>query len=54
MHIMLFDLKQPLKLGDRVPLVLSVQPAGASAGMSLTTLNIEAEVRPIPPSAHAH
>jgi copper(I)-binding protein len=54
MHIMLFDLKQPLKSGDKVPLVLSVQPSGPSAGMSLTTLNIEAEVRPVPPSAHSH
>ena len=40
-HLMLIDLKQPLKPGDKLPLVLSVQ----SSGMSLTTLNIEAEVR---------
>lgn len=41
LHVMLMDLKQPLKPGDKVPLVLSVQ----SSGTSLTTLNIEAEVR---------
>ena len=40
-HLMLVDLKQPLKPGDKLPLVLSVQ----SSGMSLTTLKIEAEVR---------
>jgi copper(I)-binding protein len=40
-HLMLVDLKQPLKAGDKLPLVLSVQ----SSGMSLTTLKIEAEVR---------
>jgi copper(I)-binding protein len=41
MHVMLVDLKQPLKAGDKVPLTLSVQ----SSGTSLTTLKIEAEVR---------
>jgi copper(I)-binding protein len=41
MHVMLVDLKQPLKPGDKVPLTLSVQ----SSGTSLTTLKIEAEVR---------
>ncbi|HUP93272.1 MAG TPA: copper chaperone PCu(A)C [Burkholderiales bacterium] len=40
-HLMLVELKQPLKPGDKLPLVLSVQ----SSGMSLTTLKIEAEVR---------
>ena len=45
MHLMLIEVKQPLKAGDKVPLVLSIQPAGASAGMSLTTLNLQAEVR---------
>jgi copper(I)-binding protein len=43
MHVMLVDLKQPLKAGDKVPLTLSVQ----SSGMSLTTLKIEAEVRAV-------
>ena len=46
LHLMLIDVKQPLKAGDRVPLVLSIQPGGPSAGMSLTTLNLQAEVRP--------
>jgi hypothetical protein len=40
-HVMLVDLKQPLKAGDKVPLTLSVQ----SSGTSLTTVKIEAEVR---------
>ena len=43
MHLMLLDVKQPLKPGDRVPLTLSLQPSG----MSLTTLKIEAEVRAV-------
>jgi copper(I)-binding protein len=42
-HVMLVDLKQPLKPGDKVPLTLSVQ----SSGTSLTTLKIEAEVRAV-------
>ena len=46
LHLMLIDVKQPLKAGDKVPLVLSIQPSGPSAGMSLTTLNLQAEVRP--------
>lgn len=41
-HLMLVDLRQPLKAGDKLPLVLSVQPP---SGMSLTTLKIEALVR---------
>ena len=49
-HLMLLDLKQPLKPGDRVPLVLSVQ----SSGTSLTTLKIDAEVRPITDVPHSH
>ncbi|MGZ5173619.1 MAG: copper chaperone PCu(A)C [Burkholderiales bacterium] len=51
LHVMLVDLKQPLKEGAKLPLVLSVQ----SSGTSLTTLNIEAEVRGIdgsPPHQH--
>jgi copper(I)-binding protein len=54
MHIMLIELKQPLKVGDKVPLVLSIQPTGAAAGMSLTTLKVEAEVRTAPASPHSH
>ena len=50
-HVMLVDLKRPLKAGDKVPLVLSVQ----SSGSSLTTLKIEAEVRDgDPAAAHKH
>jgi copper(I)-binding protein len=41
MHVMLVDLKQPLKVGDKVPLTLSVQ----SSGSSLTTLKLQVEVR---------
>ena len=44
-HLMLIDVKQPLRVGDKVPLTLSVQPTGSAAGMSLTTLQLEAEVR---------
>jgi periplasmic copper chaperone A len=40
-HLMLLDLKQPLKPGDKLPLVLSIQ----SSGTSLTTLKLEAQVR---------
>ncbi|MGZ9079432.1 MAG: copper chaperone PCu(A)C [Burkholderiales bacterium] len=43
LHLMLIDLKRPLKAGDKLPLVLSVQ----TSGTSLTTLNIEAEVRAV-------
>jgi copper(I)-binding protein len=49
LHLMVFDLKQPLKAGDKLPLVLTIQPAGASA----TTLKIEAEVRAAA-GGHAH
>jgi copper(I)-binding protein len=41
LHLMLIDLKRPLKAGDKLPLVLSVQ----TSGTSVTTLNVEAEVR---------
>lgn len=51
LHVMLVDLKQPLKAGDKVPLTLSVQ----SSGTSLTTLKIDAEVRAGTPAAtHQH
>lgn len=49
-HVMLVDLKQPLKAGDKVPLTLSVQ----ASGMSLTTVKIEAEVRAAGADSHAH
>ena len=54
LHLMLFDLKQPIKPGDKVALTLSVQPSGATAGMSLTTLELQAEVRPAAAGAHTH
>ena len=41
MHLMVLNLKQPLKAGDKLPLVLTIQGAGASTA----TLEIEAEVR---------
>jgi copper(I)-binding protein len=50
MHLMLEELRQPLKAGDRLPLVLSVQPSG----MSLITVNVQAEVRPISGAQHNH
>ncbi len=46
-HLMLLDLKQPLKPGDNLPLVLSIQ----SSGTSLTTLKLEAQVRALDGSA---
>ena len=51
-HLMLVDLKQTLKVGDRLPLVLSVQPADVGPS-SLTTITLEAEVRPSAGS-HSH
>jgi copper(I)-binding protein len=51
MHLMLVDLKQPLKAGDNLPLVLSIQ----SSGSSLTTLKVEAQVRALDGSdPHQH
>jgi copper(I)-binding protein len=50
MHLMLEDLKRPLKNGDRVPVVLSVQPSGTS----LVTVNVQAEVRADAPGAMNH
>ena len=51
MHLMLFDLTRPLKVGDKVPLTLSVQEA---AGASPATVQVELEVRAIAPSSHHH
>ena len=53
-HLMLFDLKQSLKVGDVVPLTLNVQPTGPTAGMSLTTITLQAEVRAADGAAHKH
>ena len=54
LHLMLLDVKQPLKVGGKVPLTLSVQPSGATAGMSLTTIDLEAEIRAAHGGAHKH
>ena len=53
-HIMLFELTQPIKLGDKVPLTLSIQEAGAAAGTGPVTVSVEVEVRPTAPGAHHH
>jgi copper(I)-binding protein len=53
-HLMLVDLKQALKPGDKVPIVLSVQPAGPTAGKTLTTVTLEAEVRAATATPHNH
>jgi copper(I)-binding protein len=50
MHVMLVDLKQPLKAGDKIPLTLSVQ----SSGTALTTLQLEVPVRAADSAADAH
>lgn len=42
LHIMLVDLRQPLKPGDRVQLTLTVERAGVA---NRSTVTIEAEVR---------
>ena len=41
MHLMLLDLKQPLKAGDKVQVTLSVQ----ASGTALTTLQLDVPVR---------
>ena len=50
LHVMLVDLKQPLKAGDKVPVTLSVQSPGAS----VTTLKLEVPVRAADPAAEHH
>jgi periplasmic copper chaperone A len=52
-HLMLLDLKRPIKAGDTVPLVLSLQPTGAGS-TSVTTVTAQAEVRPATASPHNH
>lgn len=52
-HIMLMDLKQPLKKGDSVPLTLKVE----SKDKKLSTLDVKAEVRDLtapPAMEHKH
>ena len=51
MHVMLVDLKQPLKAGDKIPVTLSLQ----ASGTSLTTLKLDVPVRAADAAAeHAH
>lgn len=54
LHLMMVDLKQPLKVGDTVTLSLSVQETGPSKGMSLTTLELQAPVRAATAADHLH
>ncbi len=50
-HVMLLDIKQPLKPGDKVPLTLTIRGAGAA----LSTIKVEAEVRAVGAAAmHGH
>lgn len=52
-HVMLLDLKQPLKAGEVVPLKLKIE----GKDKSLTTLDVKAEVRPLnapAPAADMH
>jgi copper(I)-binding protein len=51
-HLMLLDLKQPLKAGDKLPLILSLQPSEPGA-TSLTTVTVEAEIR-TSGASHSH
>jgi copper(I)-binding protein len=53
-HVMLMDLKQPLKKGDLVPLTLKFE----GKDKSVETIEVKAEVRDLttaaPPAAAAH
>jgi copper(I)-binding protein len=49
LHVMMMDLKQPLKAGDKIDLVLVIE-----AGGEKTTVRTEAEVRTGPPQASHH
>ena len=51
LHVMLLDLRRPLKEGDRVPLTLTVRDAGGRQ----TTVRVEAEVKAMGAAAmHGH
>ena len=50
LHVMLVGIKRPLREKDRVPLELTIEGAGGSK----STVAVEAEVRPITASPHAH
>jgi periplasmic copper chaperone A len=52
-HLMLLELKQPLKAGERVSLILSLQPSGPVAS-SLTTVTVDAEIRAAGATPHSH
>ena len=49
-HVMLMDLKQPLKKGDRFPLTLRIE----GANKKLTEQTVSIEVRDTPPAEHHH
>lgn len=50
-HLMLIDVRKPLKAGDKVPLVLTIEARAASP----QTVRAEAEVRPLgEPHGHTH
>lgn len=48
-HLMLFDLKRPLKAGEHVPLNLKIEHAGKQESVS-----VDAEVKPLDEAAHEH
>lgn len=52
LHVMLIELKRPLKAGERVPLTLTVQ----RADFSRAVFTVQAEVRDAagPPGSHQH
>lgn len=49
LHIMLIDLTQPLKVGDQVPLTLTVEIGGKTQ-----ILDVTAEVKDATPGGHQH
>ena len=50
LHLMLFGIKQPLKAGDKLPLVLTVETPGGGR----TVQKVDAEVRPLGAPAPSH
>ena len=51
LHVMLIDLKQPLKPGDKVPLTLTVQREDLGSRAIFT---VQAEVRTVAAPTHNH
>ena len=49
-HVMLMDLKQPLKKGDRLPLTLRIE----GADKKITEQTVSIEVRDAAPAEHTH